>query len=417
MTGRELLDAVGKIDGSLVEEAVALQTGDARKRKVAACLAAAAVLVVLVAAGVLTSGKWMSRKPPVAVRPTADSEGRLLWVDDRERGGIEPYRREVAIVWPWEVQTITEQYRTLVWNGQEYIGGRQVEIREELLGASLGAGDARGYDEYNEKEYVLECEVREISGILPQLSVAVQLEDSYYVFDNSEYDPPQILGEFLEGYSLPETLPLTLFTHYDKDRESKGRYALSKECSDQIWTWIGECGATPFYEWQTGDYETLYAGGYLGFQASSEALGLQNLAFYVTSTGYLWTNICGWAYSFNIGEEVAGEIIAYALEHARQAAQEPKYYLTGEVTEIGENYFKLDDTLMMKHPEEGKEFTILTEDIRILRYFAQGEVREGDMVSVEYDGLIYAEEPEVVRGPLSMSKVFVDRNGQILIPE
>lgn len=418
MNNKDIMDVIGDIDDRLIEEAAQ------RRRWSPAARIAAAVAVMTVAAAAivlaviyLPGSRLFGTEPPIAAQPTADSEGRLLWVDTREKGGAEAMLQELAIIWPWELQTVREQYGYVYFEGREYAGARQA-VPESLLGESLGLCDAVGYDEYKEKEYHKECEVREILGVLPQLTVAVKLDDQYYVYDNNEYDPPETLGEFMDSYSLPETLPLTEFTHYGKNGDSKGRYVIPRECSEEIWRLIGGHRDAAFYEWQPRDHELLIRPGeYVSFRAKSEALGISNLVFYVTSTGYVKTNICGWAYSYEIGEETGKAILDYALANAQTApATQQKYYLTGTVTEVGEDYFKLDDSIVMKNPEEGKVFTIFTDDIRVRRHFVHGLVDVGSTVSVEYDGLIYADEPDLVRGAWDLHEV-VFYGDQVLIPE
>ena len=294
-----------------------------------------------------------------------------------------------------------------------------VVAARQLLGEKLGTCDVRGHDNYDEeKEYHLECEVRVVKGIRPELSIAVKLEENYYVFDYDTYDPPKTLGQFMEDYSLAENLPLVTFTHYSELSHPEGRYVVSEDCSKEIWRMLGEKEETPFYELDGQEYFSMTDQEYLGFTAASEALGTTNLAFYVTSTGYVWTNVRGWAYSFVIGEEAAQEIIDYALQNAKTAPPlQNGYYITGTVTEIGEDHFKVDDTIMMKKPKQGKTFTVLLNDIRVERYFIRGHIREGDQVTIRYDGIIYADEPEIIRGAFDISEVFITEKGERIQPE
>ena len=145
----------------------------------------------------------------------------------REYKNVNVSSGETAIIWPWEYQTITEQFGTLTMEGADY-RIRGMGISESLLGEELGSYPARGYDHYTEQEYTKEFEVRTIRGIADRQLVAVNMEGDYYVFARDEYAPPATFGELLEIYNLQNTLPMLEFTHYE-GTDSKGYFALEED--------------------------------------------------------------------------------------------------------------------------------------------------------------------------------------------
>ena len=106
---------------------------------------------------------------------------------------------ESAIVWPWEYQTIYEKYRNVEIDGIEYHGkGRAVS--EAWIGESIGNYTVVGYDEVNNgKKYSAEFEAYALKDIAQSQFIAVKMENSYYVFQNDEYAPPNTLGELMDA--------------------------------------------------------------------------------------------------------------------------------------------------------------------------------------------------------------------------
>lgn len=83
--------------------------------------------------------------------------------------------------------------------------------------------------------------------------IAVKMEDSYYVFQNDEYAPPNTLGELMDAVNLSEVVELQRFSEGDNSPDSK-HFALSSD--DYVWEVLSECRNAPFVEdqtWTAGD--------------------------------------------------------------------------------------------------------------------------------------------------------------------
>ena len=89
---------------------------------------------------------------------------------------------------------------------------------------------------------------------------------------------------------------------------------------------------------------------------------------------------------------------------------------TGTVTEIGENYIKVDDSILMKNAAEGIEFTVYAEHMNIRRYIISGYLKVGDTVSVEH-GYLPKESYTEIRNATNLEECVITSGGEVLIPE
>ena len=288
--------------------------------------------------------------------------------------------------------------------------GKGRAVSETWIGESIGNYTVVGYDEVNNgKKYSAEFEAYALKDIAQSQFIAVKMEDSYYVFQNDEYAPPNTLGELMDAVNLSEVVELQRFSEGDNTPDSK-RFALSSD--DYAWEVLSECRNAPFVEdqtWTAGDRS------YLSFTITSEALGVYKVALYVTEDGYLWTNAFNYQYLFNIGEDAASKIIKYAKENSTEAEYEPyQNTIVGKITEITDEYILLDDSILCANPDDGITYKILLNDLRISRYAESGAIRVGENVQITYEGEI--DESNTIDSAISASDVVIS-GGDVLIPE
>ena len=388
-----------------------------RRKKTAAVLIPTALslcIAVGIALGLLLQGE--SGSPHNTIPNTTDSEGRLLWADDRSYNKKTAALSELGYyIWPWEYRTPTERFPAVSYEGTDYIT-RSQKIAPEFLGDRLGIGSAVGYDDYTEQSYTTECTVYAIKGISESCLVAVEYPDSdtFYVFRGEEKPQSVTLGDLMDAYGLSETLPLTRFTVYENERSGTGtHYALTESDSDKLWSLLDQCRNAPC----AGQFSSVSRGERVTFTAKSEQLGITNKAFSIGADGYLKTNLAEYGYSYYIGEDVAREIIDYAKKHGTETEPAPQYHLIGTVTEVGADYVKVDDSVMMKNPKDGITFTVLLKELRLTRYIESGRICVGSTVRIEYDGRIYADSPSVIEMPYTIESVIIAESGDVWIPE
>ena len=353
----------------------------------------------------------------VMVMATALIVPMLLGGDPISIGGIDrDYKGVISggesyIDFPWEYKLGYEKYTSVKYDGNEY-SSRAREINEALLGEVLGTCKAKGEDSYTNKTYTETLNVRKIKGVSEDKLIAVEMDGEYYVYYNDEVKCPATFGELIDAYNLSETLPLVKFSVNEGYKE-KGYYQISND--EYIWQVLSECRNAEFYaendKWSRGDRN------YLSFTATSEELGVYKKVFYITEDGYVSTNVFNYSYVYYIGEDAANKIITHAKNNATEAKREQyEYTIAGTITEIGDGYVLIDDTVLCKDKNDGMVFKILTEDLIIRRYLECTNIKVGDTVAVKFQTEIVLGEDNTVSGAISMYKGKVTDSG-MAVPE
>lgn len=413
MRGNEFLDKMGLVDPAYVEAAD--KASGHRKSIWVRWGAAAACLIVVISAGygvlniLRTDG--FSIKDPAVKDPSMENAATVSLANIAR-----PYRqadimgKESALVWPWEYMTISEQYSMMTFNSRQY-GSKGRVLNAALLGEALGSCEAAGYDSYTGQEHRMAFEVYRINGISEKRMVAVDLNGEFYVFQYDEYDHPANFGELSDDYSLAQTLSFDRFTVYDGHAD-KGHYSL--EDDEYIWQVLASCRDAAFVEDNTWHP---YVRNHISFTVTSEALGVYKRVFYVSADGYIMTNIFNWAFIFDIGEDAASRIISYAAENGTEAEPEPYMHaLAGTLTEIGEGYLLIDDSILCADPDDGMVFRVPTGDLRISRCIDLGIVKAGDVVVVNFTGDIDTGADNLVAGAYSITDAVIF-DGEVWVAE
>lgn len=369
MKNDKLSKALGQIDEKLIADAM----GRKKKKGWVKWAAMAACLCLAAAVG------WQGyRKIPQYMQPNS------------------------YYVWPWEYRTDCERYLLLKFDGNEY-SARGRSIDPSFLQERLGEGVGSGYDDYTEQSRQTTMEVWKIRDIEAEMIVAAGINGEYYVYRTAEHGVAETLGELLDCLGLENNLSLSRFDRADAD------YLLEED--EPIWNILNSCAQAALYEGKDSYFRTEDA---VSFCATSEALGVYKKVFTIYGSGYVSTNILEYGYVYFIGKENARQIIDYAVSHCTKTDFEPyQLTLTGEVTEIGEDYILVDDSILHWYGLGGTVYKVYLEDIRTQRYVTTGRISVGDMVMVTYEGYI-SEENEVF-GAIDL-QVGILADGDVLIP-
>ena len=390
-------EAIGNLPEDLVNGAVTYKRTSKKKSFIKWGSIAACFMVMVMAAALIV---------PMFLGGDPISIGGI----DRDYKGVIS-GSEGDIEFPWEYKLTYEKYYTVKYNGNEY-RTRARAINESLLGEVLGTCTAQGVDSYTDKSYTETFDVRKINGVSEEKMIAVGMDNEYYVYFNDEVKCPATFGELLDAYNLSETLPLIKFSVNEGYKE-KGYYQITDD--EYIWQVLSECRNAEFYaendKWSRGDRN------YLSFTATSEELGVYKKVFYITEDGYVSTNVFNYSYVYYIGEDAANKIITHAKSNATEAEREQyEYTIAGTITEIGDGYVLIDDTVLCKDKNDGMVFKILTEDLIIRRYLECTDIKVGDTVAVKFQTEIVLGEDNTVGGAISMYKGKVTDSG-MAVPE
>ncbi len=313
-----------------------------------------------------------------------------------------------------DCQTIAKQFPYVTYNDTEYYLRRSyydedMKVSASLIGEKLTDYTAEVCEYETGVTHTIECTLYAIAGVAPARFLAVQYAgeknaDDYYVFHQNEFNPPATLGEFITSLNLTENLPLLKFSYstydYTTREKTSNLYGLSLADSKVVWNMISEYASVGT---RTSE-EYGYKDKRISFSATSEALGLYNRSFSLTADGHLSTNIDDYGYDFYLGEEAVTEIREYILAHKIEAPKDSIESIYGVVTEIGEDYLKIDDTILMKNPEHGLTFTVYAHDNTTIKsYIMSGQLEVGDHIKILHRG-ISSEEPTVIRTAFSLDK-------------
>lgn len=395
MRGNEFLDKMELVNSEYVEAAEKVPYK--KKKSWVKWGAIAACLAMIVVAGTMIFNN--SNTSPIFI-------GGI----EREYKNISILCGESAIEWPWEYKTLSEQYTSVIIEGKEYTS-TGIAIDSSLIGEPIGVYDVEGYDSYTDKKHQMQAEVFENSGISAEHIIAVKLGNEYYTFTYGEYNPPATLGEVLDEYNLANVLEFNRFRTYSGSTEN-GYFQIDDDA--YIWDVLSNCRDATFIQddtWNGSERD------YISFTATSDALGVYKRVFYVSSDGYVRTNIFDYAYTFQIGEEAAGKIISYATENGIKTIDEPyTNTLAGTITEISNGYIWVDDSILCKDASEGLIFKIPMDDLRISRCIDYEKIDIGDVVVVSFTGTIDVEAGYVVSGAYSVDKGTLS-DGGVSVPE
>ncbi len=412
MNTDDIIDALNEVDDTCIKNA-----REPKKKRnykalwisagaVAACLAAALLLPHI---SHRIQHDALCDCPDHKITPTP-AVGANRW--DYKSFGL--VTRDSMIHFGRDCQTIAKQFPFVTYNDTEYYLRRSyydedMKVSASLIGEKLTDYTAKVCEYETGITHTVECTLYAIAGVDPARFLAVQYAgeknaDDYYVFHQNEFNPPATLGEFISSLNLTETLPLIKFSYSTYDYTTRERtsesYGLSLEDSKVVWDMISKYASVGT---RTGE-EYGYANNRIGFSATSEALGLYNRSFALGADGYLSTNIDDYGYDFYLGEEAVTEIREYILSHKIDAPKDSIESIYGVVTEIGEDYLKIDDTILMKNPENGLEFTVYAHDNTTIKsYIMSGQLEVGDHIKILHRG-ISSEEPTVIRTAFSLDK-------------
>ncbi len=248
-----------------------------------------------------------------------NSENTNLSVETNEdSSSIESITSEIFIMPQWNDITLVEKFRTIDYNGIEYISSSKDVIDEMAIGKKLSDITTKGYDNSlgEAKEYSINCSLYTLNNISPDCAIAVKFEgeDKYYPYLNGFY-VPKTLGDFLNDLNLDENLEFNNsfeYTYIKEDELIIMRYTLPS--TTVIWNML-----LNDVNVKNTDSETKLGLIDIGLDVITcsinvKTIGKKNISLAVTENGYLTSNILSSA-TFFIGKESVNSFIDYVINN------------------------------------------------------------------------------------------------------
>ena len=91
------------------------------------------------------------------------------------------------------------------------------------------------------------------------------------------------------------------------------------------------------------------------------------------------------------------------------------YTLAGTLTEIGDGYLLVDDTVLCDNQSDAKVWIVLTDDLRLRRCYEVGNIKLGDVVVITYRAPV-SEGSDTITDAFDMQKGILIEN-EVAIPE
>ena len=395
MNTDDIIDALNEIDDTCIQKAREPKKKISRKALWISVGAVAACLAVLFLTPNALNPFYKEQRPSFTLPtlpPTAEAS-----TSGRDYKSFGMVVRDEMISWGWERRTLAERFSSVRYNDTNYqlqknVFEEEVKVPLSFLGEKLADATAMGRNWQTETDYTIDCRLYKIAGVDPDRYLAVQYAGEenagvYYVFVREDAPLPATLGEFIAALTPSETLPLTRFEYITRDKEKDQKitnaYSLSPEDSKVVWDMITEYASarteTDISHRGSEEHISVYVSPE---DASSAARGHSRKYFSLWDDGFLSVYIEKYNYHFSLGQEAVAEIQNYILSHKTKTPADSIKTLYGVVTEIGEDYIKIDDTILMKDPEEGMEYTIYTYDMHVKRHVLSGRIKVGSHVKI-----------------------------------
>ncbi len=287
----KLADAIGKIDGDLIEAADVKIKMKKKKSAGKIVLIAACIAVLICAIAV----------PAVIIADRAREKAESQVSVDRIMPGDEMGFARMAV-------------STVIWNGKEYVE-RNSAIPTEKRGEDLGKSTITIQEITLGNDKTLEGTVYSVVGIKPEIAIAFYSEDweNIHLLVNSDF-VPATLGDFIDAVSLRENL--TTGEVYDM-RDRNTTYVYGDIPTETVWAMLLDCTDVK----NEPDAET--GERLISIASSVELLGIYDLTIGLTDDGYLWTNILDTGKYFNIGKEKVNAFLKELEKYEKTEFGEP----------------------------------------------------------------------------------------------
>lgn len=414
-------EALGMISDRYITEAAEYEPRRSRIRVRGAGIAAACL--VIAAAGVFAVSYNRIDKTDQSANVSAVQTG-IAYTRPYNRSFYQSLSgratvNETAVIWPWEYKTVYEKYPEAEFGGKEYsLFSTEALEDASLVGEAAGSCTLKGYDLYTEQWYTKEAPAFTVKGA-DSCVIAVKIEEGYVLYRTDiDENVRKPLDELLQAYGLTGTMSFSRYSQYKGHEMTGGEYRLAS-------------GGRLVQMLAHAEYKEVYVGEKypagldertqgISLAVSCPGTTIDNRVLTIDRSGTIMTNIFDVRYTCTVDKETADKLIDFAEGNQDFYYEEPESayerMIGGKVTEIGEGYIKIDDSVICEEASQGVIFTVPTEDIRIRRCIEfSPKPAVGDIVAVYFSGSLEAD--GTVNGAYGLVKANLSQEGGLYTEE
>ncbi|MBQ6239884.1 MAG: hypothetical protein IJK56_05905 [Firmicutes bacterium] len=298
------------------------------------------------------------------------------------------------------------QYSAVIYNGQRYTS-RGNQLRLSDLDHRLGSGGAVA-DAAGGEISAAEVDVYAIRSVSEEYFIAVEIDGKYICFMIEDFKAPATLGEFLDAFSPVRTVQVQYFYSM---RQPEYHDMFITNDDNPLWEYMRRYSRAQL----TSDTELRpdpsvwidnpeIKGWVYDFEISSPVLGNDDATMYLTSDGRMIIDLFGTPIAYTTGVDAWAGIFD-RMEYTDIDQATHQNFFIGTVTETGEDYILVDDTISCREQSEGLVFRIETENLIDRDYIYSKEFEAGDKVYVGFQGRI-DQETMTVNGVFNIGVIY-----------
>lgn len=229
-----------------------------------------------------------------------DGKYKIVNADYNANTGV---TQDTYIIKHWNEKNLMEKYRSISYGDMIYTIDSTLRIAPtdaKYIGTSLGSGEARGYDYYDQKQYTEAVEVYQILKIDTKIAIAVKFasEDNYYSYCNFNYNFNNI-GEFVTKLNLFEYASFgSIYYNYKASDGTYYNVEFDGVDNNAILNAFFKNNEESIY----GDTGFEYSKKLYSMQFNIPALGRINLSLSIDINHIATTNIFSYGWHFNVGD-------------------------------------------------------------------------------------------------------------------
>ena len=297
------------------------------------------------------------------------------------------------------------QYSSVIYKDQCYIN-RGNQLHDSDLDHMIGSAEIVRHETGSAASDTID--VYAIRNVSEEYFIAAEINGKYVCFMIEDFKAPETLGDFLEVFNPVRTIDVQYFYSLDMPEYHNifvtnndnplwnymKRYSRAKLTADTALRpdpsqWIGNPDIT---------------GWVYAFIVSSPVLGGEDKTMYLTSDGRMIIDLFGTPVAYNTGTDAWAGILD-VMEYTSVDQATLHNFFVGTVTEIGEDYILIDDSVSCRERSEGLVFRIDTEKLIDRDYIYSKEFHIGDKVYVGFQGQI-DQETMTVNGVFNIGVIY-----------